>query len=73
MERRRPRKYGPVARQLICQTARATPSALGLPFTTWSLTKLVEHLARAQRIVVSAETVRQVLREASISWQAIKT
>jgi len=33
----RPRKYGPVAHQLICQTARATPSALGLPFTTWSL------------------------------------
>ena len=25
----RPRKYGPVARELICQTSRSTPSALG--------------------------------------------
>jgi DDE superfamily endonuclease len=46
---------------------------LGLPFTTWSLTKLVEHLGAAHRIVISAETVRQILREASISWQAIRT
>jgi transposase len=69
----RPRKFGSVAREIVCRVAKTAPQQLGLPFTTWSLTKLVEHLARAHRIVVSAETVRQVLREASISWQAIKT
>jgi transposase len=37
----RPRKFTPAARELICQTDRSTPSALGQPFTTWSLTKLV--------------------------------
>jgi hypothetical protein len=43
------------------------------PFTTWSLTKLVEHLGIRERISVSTETVRQVLRAAGISWQATKT
>ena len=62
----RPRKYGPVAHQLICQTARATPSALGLPFTTWSLTKLAEYLTAHYRLPVSTETIRRVLREAEI-------
>ena len=60
----RPRKYGPVAHQLICQTARATPSALGLPFTTWSLTKLAAYLAAHYRLPVSTETIRRVLRKA---------
>ena len=69
----RPRKFGSVAREIVCRVAKTAPQQLGLPFTTWSLTKLVEHLARAHRIVVSTETVRQVLREASISWQATKT
>ena len=53
--------------------AKTAPQQLGLPFTTWSLAKLVEHLAKAHRIVISAETVRQVLHEAGISWQATRT
>ena len=69
----RPRKFGSVAREIVCRVAKTAPQQLGLPFTTWSLTKLVEHLARAHRIVVSAETVRQVLHEAGISWQATRT
>jgi transposase len=69
----RPRKFGPVARELICQTARSTPSALGQPFTTWSLTKLADYLAEHRRLVASTETIRRVLREAGISWQATKT
>jgi transposase len=69
----RPRKFGSVAREIVCRVATTAPRQLGLPFTTWSLTKLVEHLARAHRIMVSTETVRKILREASISWQATKT
>jgi transposase len=69
----RPRKFGSVAREIICRVAKTAPAQLGLPFTTWSLTKLVEHLATANRVVVSTETVRLVLREAGISWQATKT
>ena len=69
----RPRKFGSVAREIVCRVATTAPQQLGLPFTTWSLSKLVEHLARAHRIVASTETVRKVLCEASISWQASKT
>lgn len=69
----RPRRFGPAARELICRAAKTAPQQLRLPFTTWSLTKLVEHLTEAHRIVVSTETVREVLREAGISWQATKT
>jgi transposase len=69
----RPRKFGPVARDIICQTARSTPSALGQPFTTWSLTKLADYLAEHRRLPVSTETIRRVLRAAGITWQATKT
>jgi transposase len=69
----RPRKFGPHARELMCRVARTPPQQAGLPFTTWSLTKLVEHLRERHRIVASTETVRQVLREAGVRWQATKT
>lgn len=53
--------------------AKASPQQLGRPFTTWSLSKLVEHLGSHHRIVISTETVRAILREAGIRWQATKT
>jgi transposase len=69
----RPRKFGPHVRELICRVARTPPRQAGRPFTTWSLTKLVEHLAQAHRVVASVETVRQILRTAGVRWQATKT
>ncbi|MBA3905279.1 MAG: hypothetical protein H0X35_01135 [Pseudonocardiales bacterium] len=53
--------------------AETAPQQLMLPFATWSLSKLVEHWAVAHRILISTDTGRQVLREAGISRQAIKT
>lgn len=69
----RPRTFGPHARELICRVAKTAPQQLGRPFTTWSLSKLAEHLGEHHRLEVSTETVRGVLREAGISWQATKT
>ncbi|GAA3239718.1 hypothetical protein GCM10017691_41160 [Pseudonocardia petroleophila] len=69
----RPPKFGHHVRELICRVARTPPQQAGRPFTTWSLTKLVEHLAKTHRVVVSVETVRQVLRAAGVRWQATKT
>lgn len=69
----RPAKFGPVARAIICQTAKTPPQTLNLPFTTWSLTKLAAYLGQAKRIVISTEGVRSILREAGIRWQATKT
>jgi hypothetical protein len=66
-------RFGPWARELICRVAKTAPSQLGRPFSTWSLTKLVAHLAEQHRVVISTETVRLILREAGISWQATKT
>ncbi|WP_410628520.1 helix-turn-helix domain-containing protein, partial [Amycolatopsis sp. cmx-8-4] len=69
----RPPKFGPVAREQICRIAACKPTELGLPFTTWSLTKLVEYLAEHAWLRVSTETVRQILRKEGVSWQATKT
>src|SRR6185295_12748868 len=41
----RPAKFGPAARDQISRIAACKPAELGLPFTTWSLTKLVAYLA----------------------------
>src|SRR3954470_606394 len=69
----RPRKFGPAARDQICRVAACKPTELGLPFTTWSLTKLVAYLAEHAWIRASTETVRQILRQEGVSWQATKT
>lgn len=69
----RPAQFGPAARAIICQTAKTPPQRLDLPFTTWSLSKLAAYLAQAKRIVISTETVRGILRQAGIRWQAAKT
>jgi hypothetical protein len=46
---------------------------VGCPFTTWSLSKLGEHLTARHRVVISTETVRTIPRDAGISWQATRT
>jgi transposase len=69
----RPRRFGPFVRELVCRVAKTPPQRLGCPFTTWSLSKLAEHLQVQHRVVISAETVRVILRDAGISWQAGKT
>jgi hypothetical protein len=53
--------------------ARTPPQQVGLPFTTWSLSKLVEHLRERHRVEISTNTVRRILRAAGVRWQATKT
>ena len=70
----RPRRIDAATREQICRIARCQPSDLGLAFTVWSLSKMVDYLLK-QRVVdqISTETVRQILRENHITWQATKT
>ena len=68
----RPAKFGLAARQFLCRIA-APPTALGQPFTTWSLPKRAAYLREHHRLVVSAETARRILRKAGITWQRTKT
>jgi transposase len=66
-------RIGPRVREQICRTAKSDPARLGCPFTCWSLTKLRDFLAEQNYIWVSHETIRQVLRNAGISFQNTKT
>lgn len=66
-------RIGPQAREQIARAAKTAPAELGLPFARWSLSKLAEYLRVQRRITASRETIRQVLRQAGIRWQATKT
>ncbi|HEY0692863.1 MAG TPA: IS630 family transposase [Kribbella sp.] len=69
----RPARFGPRVRETVCRVAKTPPQEVGRPFTTWSLSKLVEYLAEHKKINISTESVRKILRTAGISWQATKT
>jgi transposase len=70
----RPRTISDQVRRRICLIARCCPRDLGLAFSTWSLSKLAEHLAATGVIAsVSRESIRQILRAGGVSWQASKT
>jgi transposase len=69
----RPARFGPAVRETVCRVAKTPPQRLGLPFTTWSLAKLVDYLRDHRKVKMSTETVRRILTSAGISWQATKT
>jgi transposase len=61
-------------RQQIKKIALSRPADHGLPFSTWSLTKLAEFLV-AEGVVddISHEGLRVLLRKEQVSFQVIKT
>jgi transposase len=70
----RPPTFTPSQRRKIKQIALGRPTDHGRPFSTWSLTKLAEHLV-AEGVVddISHEGLRVLLREEGVSFQAVKT
>jgi transposase len=70
----RPPKFTLPERQEIKKIALSRPVDHGLPFSTWSLTKLAEFLV-AKGVVddISHEGLRVLLREEGVSFQVIKT
>jgi transposase len=71
----RPPTLGKQIRERICLIARTSPADWGITaFSTWSLSKLVEHLiARGTVVTISRETLRGILREGGVSWQTTTT
>jgi transposase len=69
-----PPKFTLGERRQIKRVALSRPVDHGLPFSTWSLTKLAEFLV-AEGVVedISHEGLRRVLSEEGVSFQAIKT
>ncbi len=65
----RPPKFTLPQRQEIKKAALARPTDHGLPFSTWSLSKLADFLA-AERVVddISHEGLRRLLREEGVSF-----
>ena len=71
----RPRLISDDDTAFIVTTATTRPGALGIPFTHWSVRKLVAYLARNRdrRVKVGRERLRQILREHHISFQRTRT
>ena len=65
----RPVKFDAEQREAIKQVALAKPTDHGLPFSTWSLSKLADYLV-AQGVVedISHEGLRMLLREQGVSF-----
>ncbi len=70
----RPAKFTLPQRQAIKKIALGRPVDHGLPFSTWSLSKLAEFVV-AEGVVddISHEGLRVLLREEGVSFQVIKT
>ncbi|UQI45811.1 helix-turn-helix domain-containing protein [Streptomyces sp. HU2014] len=70
----RPRTFTLPERREIKKIAKSRPAEHGLPFSTWSLTKLTDFLV-ADGVVddISQEGLRVLLREEGVSFQRVKT
>nr|MDT0664605.1 helix-turn-helix domain-containing protein [Micromonospora sp. DSM 115978] len=70
----RPRTFTLPERREVKKVAKSRPSEHGLPFSTWSLSKLAEFLV-AEGVVddISHEGLRVLLREEGVSFQRLKT
>src|SRR4051812_38763955 len=69
-----PRRIDEQTRDWICVIARCDPRFLGRPFSCWSLAKLRDYLIEAGHVdAISVETIRRILHERGVSWQATKT
>jgi len=70
----RPPKFALPERRAIKKIALGRPTDYGEPFSTWSLSKLADHLVRKGVVDdISHEGLRALLREEGVSFQAIKT
>ena len=70
----RPRTFNLPERREIKKIAKSKPAEHGLPFSTWSLSKLADFLV-AEGVVddISHEGLRVLLRDEGLSFQRIKT
>jgi transposase len=62
----RSRRVTPAYRRRLVEAVRRRPRSLGLPFSLWTLQRLVDYMAEQTGIRVSTETVRRTLKAAGI-------
>lgn len=61
-----PAQVTPVFRVRLLEVVRRRPRSLGLPFSLWTLQRLVDFMAEETSLRVSTETVRLLLKAAEI-------
>ncbi len=64
----RPRMATPEYIDLALKTLRQRPRALGLPFSLWTLERLIDYLKKQTNITVSDETLRTHFRTHGVSF-----
>jgi transposase len=70
----RPPKFTLTQRREVKKIAKSHPADHGLPFSTWSLSKLAEFLVAAGVVDdISHEGLRTLLQEEGVSFQRLKT
>jgi transposase len=57
----------------VVQAATTCPAGLGLPFASWTLSKLRRYLREQPPILLSREGLRQVLARHGLSWKKAKS
>jgi transposase len=62
----RPAQVTAAYRSALLTAVRRRPRSLGLPFSLWTLQRLVDDLAESTGIRVSDETVRRALKQAGV-------
>jgi len=61
-----PRKVNQAYREQVVNVVRQRPRSLELPFSTWTLQRLVDYMAQQTGVRVSPDTIRLILLEADI-------
>jgi transposase len=68
----RPPTYSAAQRGAVINTALTRPADLGLPFASWTLDRLVAHLA-AQGIAMRRSRISEIFRQEGLKWRREET
>ena len=69
----RPVTYGEDARGQLVVTAKTHPQQLGLPYSHWTLDRLVEYVHQRLNIPVSRSQLGAILEQEGLKWYQEKT
>ena len=69
----RPMTYGEEARGQMIVTAKTQPHQLGLPYSHWTLDRLVEYLNQALLLPISRSQLGAILEQEGLKWYQEKT
>lgn len=69
----RPMTYGEEVRGQMIVTAKTHPQQLGLPYSHWTLDRLVEYVNQTLRLPISRSQLGAILEQEGLKWYQEKT